>query len=193
MIVGNGLMATAMKKIDDNDLLIFASGVSNSNETNSKEYKREYNLLKKHIEEYPNKKLIYFSTCGIYDKCKKESEYIKFKLRIEKYIQENVVNFIIFRLGNVVGKGGNPNTLINFFKNCIVNNTEFYLYSKGKRLLIDVDDVVKFIDLYKNNFSNEIVDLYYPYQFLLLSVFQKVRNKMGGGRYLSTKKYRNSI
>ncbi len=186
MIIGNVMMAKAMQKIDNDDLLIFASGVSNSLETDEKAYLREYHLLQKTIEKYPTKKLIYFSTCSIYDSSKKDTEYIKFKLKIEQFIKENSNNYIIFRVGNVVGKGGNPNTLINFLKNSMVNKVEFTLFANAKRLLIAIDDVVKFVGLYQNTFQNEIVDLYYPYQYSVFDVFQVVENEMitnGGGRY----------
>ena len=47
MIVGNGLIAKALQKIDAPEMVFFASGVSNSLETNKTAFEREVNLLKK--------------------------------------------------------------------------------------------------------------------------------------------------
>ncbi len=179
MIIGNGMMAKAMQKIDNDKLLIFVSGVSNSMETNKKSYQREYNLLQNTLVKYPNKKLIYFSTSSIYDSSKKEDVYIRFKLEIEKFIRENVANYLIFRAGNVVGKSNNPNTLINFLQNAIANEIKFPLFTNAKRMLIDIDDVVKFIDLYKTELQNKIVDLHYPYQYPILQIVKAIENQLG--------------
>lgn len=184
MIIGNGMMAKAMQKIDNDSLLIFASGVSNSMETDEKAYLREYHLLQETIEKYPSKKLIYFSTCSIYDSSKKDTEYIKFKLRIEQFIKQNSKSYIIFRVGNVVGKSENPHTLINFLRNSIVNNVEFTVFAKAKRPLIAIDDVVAFVEKYQNKFQNEIVDLYFPYQYKVLDIVKHIDNQLvveGGG------------
>ena len=48
MIIGNGNIARALKDIDRDDLLFFASGVSNSQEDRESEYKREMELLLDH-------------------------------------------------------------------------------------------------------------------------------------------------
>ena len=61
MIVGDGLIANKLKFIDSEDIIIFASGVSNSNENNESEFERERELLSTFIGY--DKKLIYFSSC----------------------------------------------------------------------------------------------------------------------------------
>ena len=45
MIIGNGLIASIFSDIDSDELLIFASGVSNSTCASDNEYLRERNLL----------------------------------------------------------------------------------------------------------------------------------------------------
>ncbi len=174
MIIGNGMMAKAMKDLDQKDLLIFASGVSNSLEVDKKKYEREYNLLCENIEKYPDKKLIYFSTASIYDESKSNSEYVKFKRKIEQLIKSTVSNYIIFRVGNVIAKGGNTNSLINFLKNSIESRYEFDLYFDATRFFVDIDDVFLFVKLNHNRFHNEIVDLYYPYAYSVLEVLNVI-------------------
>lgn len=60
MVIGNGLLATAFSNYKgDNSILIFASGVSNSGNTNLSEFEREKSLLKSALD--LKLRLIYFS------------------------------------------------------------------------------------------------------------------------------------
>ena len=68
MIVGKGLIASLFTDVDQEDIVFFASGVSNSLETDKSAFLREENLIRKTIKENPNKIFIYFSTCSIYPK-----------------------------------------------------------------------------------------------------------------------------
>ncbi|AZA87213.1 hypothetical protein EG349_10640 [Chryseobacterium shandongense] len=88
MIIGNGIMANALQPYDKEDVIFFASGVSNSLEKEASEFDRETTLLKSVISRNPDKKLIYFSTCSIYDPTKSESPYVIHKLKVEKLIAE---------------------------------------------------------------------------------------------------------
>ena len=63
MIVGNGLIANLFKNEDRENVVFFASGVSNSLETEKSAFLREENLLRKHLTENPEEIFIYFSTC----------------------------------------------------------------------------------------------------------------------------------
>jgi len=55
MIIGSGLMAIACNGIDREDVLFFASGVSDSSEKDDREFQREENMLFTNIEKYHNK------------------------------------------------------------------------------------------------------------------------------------------
>lgn len=141
MVVGSGLLGSNMSLFDNNeDILIFASGVSNSKETNENEYMREFNLLKTFIG--TKKKLIYFSTCSVLYECLHQSKYIIHKKLIEEFIKNNFQNYIIFRLPNVVGNTNNKHTSFNFFKNNLLNNLPINVERNSTRYFIDVDDVV---------------------------------------------------
>jgi hypothetical protein len=72
MIIGNGLISSVFLNSDENydKYIIFASGVSNSKETDSEKFAREKNLLSTAIKNNENNlKLIYFSSIlsGIVD------------------------------------------------------------------------------------------------------------------------------
>lgn len=178
MIIGSGILANAVKLYDKEDVVFFASGVSNSLEKNPAEFEREISLLKSVISQHPDKKLIYFSTCSIYDSSKTDSPYVMHKLAIEKIIAEQCSSFIIFRVGNAVGRGGNPNTLINFLKNSILSENKLTIHSNARRILIGTDDIAAFVGKNIPNLNNEIVNLAYPYQYSLPEILSQLENHL---------------
>ncbi|MGU3374199.1 NAD-dependent epimerase/dehydratase family protein [Chryseobacterium sp. M5A1_1a] len=182
MIIGNGIIANAVKSYDREEFIFFASGVSNSLETRASEFEREFSLLKTVCNENKDKKLIYFSTLSIYDQSKQNSHYVIHKKEIEQYIENNVRNYLILRIGNIVGKGGNPNTLFNFLKTQIANDNQFTLHLKARRLLLDIEDISKFIDSHCLEAGNKIINISYPYYYDLkeiISAIEKNTNKKG--------------
>lgn len=179
MIIGNGILANAIRFYDREDVIFFASGVSNSLEKNPAEFEREISLLKSVMNQHPDKKLIYFSTCSIYDASKKASPYVMHKLTIEKIIAEQHSNFIIFRVGNAVGRGGNPNTLINFLKSSILSENKLTIHNNARRILIGTDDIASFVGKYINDFNHEIINLAYPYQYSLPEILSALEDHLG--------------
>lgn len=107
MIVGNGDIASVLPNNDD--LLFFASGVSNSQCTDEAEYEREIKLL---FEQPKDKHLVYFSTLSIFYY---DTRYTWHKRVVENAIKTNWPDHTIIRIGNITW-GNNPHTLINFFK-----------------------------------------------------------------------------
>ena len=90
MIIGKGLIAKAFLEYENDDnIIVFASGVSNSKEISREEFDREKLLLNDYLEKYgKNKHFIYFSTCSIDDTYFERSEYTKHKINMEKIIIE---------------------------------------------------------------------------------------------------------
>jgi len=148
MIIGSGLIAKNLQVIDRNDILFFASGVSNSMCNEKNEYERELNLLKKSIE--INKKLIYFSSIDQYIV---NQHYLDHKKGIEDFIKKNTDDYIIMKIPQLIGKNGNPNNFINYLYNNIKNSIEFDIFLT-KRSLLDVEDLVDILNfLIKKNFK----------------------------------------
>lgn len=143
MIVGNGLIASRFKEFDAENIIFFASGVSNSSETNESEFERERTLLVNTLNNHKEKKIVYFSTCSIYDSSKYNSPYVLHKLHMEDIIQINASQYLILRVSNAVGRGGNPNLLMNYIYAKILNQNELIIHKYATRNLIDVDDLVK--------------------------------------------------
>jgi len=165
MIIGNGMLAKAFKIYEeDESILIFSSGVSNSQEQADEPFAREKKLLEKTILENQKRIIIYFSTCSIYDSSINGSRYVTHKLAMENMIKNFHSNFYIFRLSQVIGRTNSP-TIINYFYNRIINKEQFEIWKKSTRNLIDVDDVVKITQMIINKsiFKNNIINIASPY------------------------------
>lgn len=178
MIIGRGLIAQSLQYINTESRLFFASGVSNSLETRSSEFEREFSLLKNSIEKHPDCRLVYFSTLSIHDQSKQNSHYVLHKLRLEEYIRTHTSNYLILRIGNIVGKGGNPNTLFNFLKAQISQGNTFTIHQRARRLLLDIDDVSEFLQINDNGLNNQTVNFSYPYYFDLKEIVHVLESRM---------------
>jgi nucleoside-diphosphate-sugar epimerase len=158
MIIGNGLIANGFSSYkQDENTLIFASGVSNSKEKNQDAFSKERALL----EYYRNENwrelglkndylLVYFSTTSVLDQNQASADYVKHKLIMEQLV-ETFDKFIIFRLPQVVGVSSNPHTLINFLHTKISTNQSFDLWLNAKRSIIDITDTFKICKKIINN------------------------------------------
>ena len=162
MIIGSGFIAKNFEnysnELEKLNIWLYAAGISNSQTKDKnlldKEKNRFIEFSKKFIQK---KKLIYISTCTINDPSRNKNLYILNKLYIEDLIQKNIKNFLIIRLPEVVGKNENRVTLINFLYNKIKNEEKFEIWTKAKRNIIDIDDVVLLtLNLLKNKNLNNI-------------------------------------
>lgn len=107
MIVGHGDISKVLPK--RSNLLFFASGVSNSQETRKSEYKRELDLL---LEQPRDAHLVYFSSLSVFYT---KSRYTRHKLAMELIVQKEFKVSTIIRIGNITW-GKNPHTLINYLR-----------------------------------------------------------------------------
>lgn len=177
MIIGNGMIAKRFESYkDDSQIIIFASGVSNSKNIQKEAYDREINLLKTTVEKYREKILVYFSTCSIYDPGEKESRYVFHKKEVESIIQSHCHRYYIFRVSNLVGYSGNPNTVLNFFVYHILNGINFDLWIGATRNLIDIDDMYKIVDhiLKQGIFCNRIINIANPRNYTTKEIIKTI-------------------
>lgn len=182
MIIGNGLLATKFEKYSRaKDIVIFASGVSNSNEKREFEFQREEDLLNSVIEKNKGELLVYFSSCDVVNKNINHLKYYKHKIRLEEIIKTTCKNYLIFRLPQVVGLGGNSNNLLNYFVQNIINKKEIESYIKTKKNILDIDDAFTICDyiltnkLFKNKVIN-IVNTHYYYVVDIIKAIESVLN-----------------
>ena len=158
-IIGNGLIANKFREFFLNEnLLIFAAGVSNSQEQNKINFERENNLLKNTFEKYKEKKIIYFSTCSL--STNEVSEYKIHKENIEQYIKNNFKCYAIFRLPQVVGIANNKTLICSFIRD-LKYGKSILVQSNATRHLLDVDDIPRLTKLILDNniYENRIINI----------------------------------
>ncbi|WP_334125064.1 NAD-dependent epimerase/dehydratase family protein [Empedobacter brevis] len=181
MIIGRGLIANLFTEVDSDEVVFFASGVSNSSETRKEEFLREQNLVEQTLANNPEKLFVYFSTCSIYDSSKYNSLYVLHKLHIEEIIKQKAKHFLILRVSNAVGNGGNPNLLMNYLFRQILNNEELVVHQQATRNLIDVEDVKNITLKYiVSKDWNKIVNVAYSENFNIpeiIEAFESILNK----------------
>jgi uncharacterized protein (DUF2249 family) len=136
MIIGNGNIAYALPERDD--LLFFASGVSNSKETNEDEYQRELDLLRRQPRDAH---IVYFSSLGALDG---KSRYYEHKRTMERTVRTIFEKYTIIRIGNITWDK-NPHTLINFLKNKIQQG-EPYTVEDTYRHILSKEEFLYWID-----------------------------------------------
>lgn len=125
---------------DDPDVLIFASGVSNSQEVRASEFQRERHKLLAAIESFGGSRFAYFGSCGVVNNLETLSPYLLHKLEMESLVRSHPAGFV-FRLPQVVGRTPNPNTLTNFLYEKITTGNPFTVWANAERNLIDIDDI----------------------------------------------------
>lgn len=163
MIVGNGMIANSFidNRFNDLNYIIFASGVSKSNEKNKFSYDREKKLLSNFIKY--DKKLVYFSTTLV--NSNKNSEYVNHKLEVESFIEQNFSNYLILRIPNVIGHN-NKNQLFGFLYDSLINQNPITLFKNEYKWLMDVDDLYKVVNLLEN-FNKKKINIFFNNKILV--------------------------
>ena len=190
MVVGNGLIAKQFKKYNNNDdVIIFASGVSNSKETNAEAFEQEFNLIKSYLSK--ESLFVYFSTCSIYDNSLIESNYVKHKLQVEDFIKANFERFLILRLPNMVGLTKNPHTFFNYFFNSINNGDSILIQKNAVRYFMDVEDLSIILDMIieDNVMINQLINISYRNAITIpeaVSLFEEELNKKANVSLISS-------
>jgi UDP-2-acetamido-2,6-beta-L-arabino-hexul-4-ose reductase len=180
MIIGRGMIAKAFSAYESSkNIVVFASGVSNSKETNNLEFKREEDLIINTLDKHHDKTFIYFSTCSIEDKSLEFSKYVIHKKEMESLISRRSESYFIFRLSQVVGVGKSP-TIVNFFIDSILNNYLFEVYQDATRNIIDVDDVFIICSrlIKENKHINETVNIASPFNIKVIEIINIIEDNL---------------
>ncbi|MCC2625495.1 MAG: hypothetical protein K0R14_1368 [Burkholderiales bacterium] len=181
MIIGNGMLAKRFEEYSGLDnIIIFASGVSDSRETKAESFGREKKLLLETLSNYPERDFVYFSTCSIFDPEAADTPYVKHKLAMEQLIASMTKSYYIFRVSQIIGKADNT-TLINYIINMIRNHKPFKVWRRANRNLIGLDDVFAIVDyIIKNKIlKNQIINIASPNNISiidLINLIEKVLN-----------------
>jgi len=164
MIIGNGLIAQAFHQyMDDDEIILFASGVSNSKETCLDAFNKEEELLKNSLLFNRKRKVVYFSTTSIYDSELSNGMYCQHKISMENLIKNSGNKYLIFRLSEVVGNTSNQNQILPFLINHIRNRKKFQVWKNATRHLIDSSDVVDLCNLIiSDRIENKVFNIASP-------------------------------
>ena len=180
-VIGAGQLAKSFQGITGGDVMILASGVSDSNCKDDVQFKREEKLLLETMKDNLDKKFVYFSSCALSAKDYELNEYYRHKQKMENLIKQYSDNYYIFRIPQLFGSLIHHKTLINFIYESIVNEDEFFVYDEAYRYVIEIGDVRKIVEQYllleKNNI---VVDIANPYRYKVIEIvkiFEKLLNK----------------
>jgi nucleoside-diphosphate-sugar epimerase len=143
MVIGKGLIGREFQSYSQNSsMLIFASGVSDSQATCPDAFIREEVMLRNALITHASASVSYFSTCSVNDPSSLKSPYVRHKLAMEDIVKTQSRKFWIFRLPQVVGHATSP-TLINFLFQRAQDGAPFEVWKNSCRNLIDVSDVFR--------------------------------------------------
>lgn len=179
MVIGNGMIAKRFSDYANKNITVFASGVSNSNETNHENFNREERLLKNSLKK-PTKIFIYFSSCDVDNPSINSKAYYQHKLKMEKIVASFGNDYCIFRLPQVVGIHGNKNTLINFLLDKIETETPFDIWLGTEKNIIDIEDVYSIINYIIENKKclNSICNIINTKYVSILDIVKIIENKL---------------
>jgi len=181
MVIGNGMIANRFASYKNtDDIIIFASGVSNSKETVEENFLREFTLLKKTIKEHPKNILVYFSTCSVEDTDLALAPYVIHKKKVEAFIKQNAAKYYLFRISNLAGTSNNPYTLLNYFVFNILKNHPLTVWKNAFRNIIGVDNMYSLIDYFlreKENI-NATINIANPVNYSVPFIIKTIENHL---------------
>ena len=125
------------------DVVMFASGVSNSLETGAAAFERERELLERTRAAHPQALLVYFGTCSVDDPDRRGTAYVRHKLAMEGVLAESSRPWMAVRLPLAIGPVHRSPTLANFLHERIVRGERFEVWSRSTRYPLDVEDAVR--------------------------------------------------
>lgn len=182
MVIGNGMIANRfMSYKNDDDVIIFASGVSNSKDTAEENFVREFQLLHQTVNDQPGKTLVYFSTCSVEDQDLALAPYVIHKKTVEEFIKTNVAKYYLFRISNLAGTSNNPYTLLNFFIFNIIKNLPLTVWKNAYRNIIGIDDMFSVVNyfLQKKENINATINIANPVNYPVPYIVKTIEHHLG--------------
>ncbi len=182
MVVGSGMIAKRFSNYAENkEVIIFASGVSNSSTHDADAFKREADLLAETTSRNPDSTLVYFSTCSIYDPSLQASAYVLHKLAMEAFIKQGATSYLIFRVSNPVGFTHNKHTVLNYFIEHISQQQAFILWEYASRNIIDIDDMYRLCQYFisDSKYCNQIINIANPVNYPVLNIVEAIEKHIG--------------
>lgn len=181
MVLGNGMIATAFKAVNREDVVYAASGLSNLKGSDPVERQRERQLIEKQIELHADQIFVYISSYSIDDQNpEKNTPYLEHKLHMEKLVEKMAKRYLIIRTSNVVGNSRQPGNLMNFIFVNLINATPFEVWTGTSRNLIDVDDLAKMAAAaIEIGFINKVLYLIHPVDIPIYNIVRHFEDLSG--------------
>jgi nucleoside-diphosphate-sugar epimerase len=180
MIVGTGLIGSSLISVDAPGVTVFASGVSDSQESNQESFRRERELLQAHLGQRRQGHLIYISTCSVNDSLQVSSPYVAHKKEMEKLTLSEPKASIV-RLPNVVGPTGNKRNLVNYFVDAITSGEKILVQELAKRYLLGVDEMQSLIGAYisQGPDNGHIIEFVPPFSTSVSEIVAQIEQILG--------------
>jgi dTDP-4-dehydrorhamnose reductase len=181
MVIGNGLIARRFHLYDSKPVIIFASGISNSQLKDSTAIERERKLVRATLADNPGLPFVYFSTYSVDDPVLNKSEYVIHKAQMEQYIQAHAAEYYIIRTSNIVGEShANKHTIVNFLHERIMNDIPFELWSGAYRNILDIDHLYQIVDnIISLRLSNQVCYVVNPVSFPMTEIVEAMEKTVG--------------
>ena len=182
MIIGSGVIGSAFIDLyeKDQEVYLYASGVSNSQCVNNADYFRDKKKLEENISKLKkNELLVYISTCSISSyNIGSSSRYIEHKMEMEELVA-GYVRYLILRLPQIASFSKNPFTLLNYFKNKINHGEAFQVYKNSNRNILDINNMVSISDKMISNFSeNVVVNIANPISVSVVEIVEELQSAL---------------
>ena len=146
MIIGRGNIAKVLK--DREDLVFFASGVSDSSCISNEDYMREISMIN-NVD--PSSHVVYFSNLGIYYK---DDRYTRHKKYMEDLVKSRFKYYTIVRI-EVCKWVDNPTTILNVFKEKLKSGEKIEIQNTH-RYVLSLDEFLYWISLIPSKQNNEM-------------------------------------
>ena len=172
MIIGRGLLANALKEIDDDNYLFYANGISNSVLESIPRNNFEIKEIEDMARQHEGKTFIYFSTSQVNSKLNHHRAYVKHKLFLEELITRQFPNYLIIRTSNLVGYNPwNEHTLFNYLYHAITVNKQITVNPVLTRNFLDAAHFALLLAYYlKHGDKNKIVEIVNPNSYTMQQI-----------------------
>lgn len=157
--------------------IIFASGVSDSQETNNDKFQREQDLLESKLGSKENKTFVYISTSSINDPSQVSSPYVNHKIAMERIVLSHPRASVV-RVPNVVGPTGNKRHLVNYLTCSVLEGSKINVQESARRYLLGVDEMSRLIAAYAAHQPDEgqIIEFAPPTSTSVLQIVRMIED-----------------
>jgi UDP-2-acetamido-2,6-beta-L-arabino-hexul-4-ose reductase len=181
MIVGSGQIASAFGEAGlSDDVVLFASGVSDSGCEDEAAFARERRLLRSTLQHYPQKRLVYFSSCALSTPDYPLNAYYRHKRQMEELIGHDAREYYIFRVPQLFGRFKRHKTLINYLYFSILDEMPFTVYDEAYRYVIGLDELVRLVRCCLAHLPASVtVDLANPHRYSIIEIVELLEQLIG--------------